>query len=123
MFTSRVLRLWEALLQGDQLAGTWTTALQLGPFGRVAALQAALEFIGTSAPPIASVSTGRSSCSCSKSGCKAAAFFRKPSQTQPVFGPHVLTQMLLNMKVWMPCGVHSDPEDFLLVRVLQLSRH
>eukprot|EP00891_Asterochloris_glomerata_P008567 jgi/Astpho2/8567/fgenesh1_pg.00125_%23_57_t len=60
--------------KGDQLAGTWTTALQLGPFGRVAALQAALEFIGTSAPPIATVSTGASMQAIGKAAAEEAAW-------------------------------------------------
>ena len=46
------------LVQGDQLAGMWSGALPLGLEGKMAALQAALEFIGTSPPPVASARTG-----------------------------------------------------------------
>ena len=51
---------------------------------------------------------------------------------QLALGPHVLAQMLLPMSLGLAAlrhgrtaqnGVHSDPEDFLLVCVLQLSRH
>ena len=45
-------------MQGDQLAGMWTAALPLGLEGKMAALQAALEFIGTPPPPVASARTG-----------------------------------------------------------------
>ena len=45
-------------VQGDQLAGMWSAALPLGLEGKMAALQAALEFIGTPPPPVASARTG-----------------------------------------------------------------
>ncbi len=48
------------VLQGDQLAGMWTATLPLGLEGKMAALQAALEFIGTPPPPVASARTGTS---------------------------------------------------------------
>ena len=41
----------------------WSAALPLGLEGKMAALQAALEFIGTPPPPVASARTGRSCCS------------------------------------------------------------
>ena len=50
------------LVQGDQLAGMWTAALPLGLEGKMAAIQASLEFIGTPAPPIASAHTGAQAC-------------------------------------------------------------
>lgn len=44
--------------QAEQLTEMWTMAMQLGPEGKEAALQAALTFISRAAPPIATVFTG-----------------------------------------------------------------
>ena len=40
------------------MAGMWSAALPLGMEGKMAAIQAALEFIGTPVPPVASAHTG-----------------------------------------------------------------
>ena len=45
-------------MQAEQLTEMWTMAMQLGPEGKDAALQAALTFISRAAPPVATVFTG-----------------------------------------------------------------
>ena len=45
-------------MQAEQLTEMWTMAMQLGPEGKEAALQAALTFISRAAPPVATVFTG-----------------------------------------------------------------
>ncbi|DBA86816.1 TPA: hypothetical protein ACH3X2_005399 [Trebouxia sp. C0005] len=60
--------------KGDQLAGMWSAALPLGLEGKMAALQAALEFIGTPPPPVASARTGATVSGIGKAAAEEAAW-------------------------------------------------
>ncbi|KAL3136456.1 hypothetical protein ABBQ38_005712 [Trebouxia sp. C0009 RCD-2024] len=63
-----------AIYKGDQLAGMWTATLPLGLEGKMAALQAALEFIGTPPPPVASARTGATVSALGKAAAEEAAW-------------------------------------------------
>lgn len=60
--------------KGDQLAGMWTATLPLGLEGKMATLQAALEFIGTPPPPVASARTGATISALGKAAAEEAAW-------------------------------------------------
>ncbi len=103
----------------------WSAALPLGLEGKMAALQAALEFIGTPPPPVASARTGKSCCCPSPPPPPLPSshplfpllcpFFPTPSppSSAPFVPPHLPTPLFFLSHSLLPLAPFS-PRLFLL---------